>query len=356
MNIADKDSSISKDAPLLVVGHYSHDSLILQDGTTVSALGGSVGFISTILSALSIPCRVVSKVGKDFDYHDRTKPKYLQPLVVSDQHTTHFVSDFYTPTLSSSASDSIERIESVKHTCSSILPEDIPCPSSVRDGKFPISLAVGIVGEIPSSTITSLSQRSNHLLADIQGLIRYVDKAQNKLIHKNLADTEFHSCLESLSWLKISSSELKYVNLELLRARTNVLVTRGGKGATAYLKSGETIHVMGYHVSDEVDPTGCGDCFLAGFAAGLYREFPLQDCIRLGHFFGATALRTVGIPRISPKYAEMAWDYIKTNKTELPPLELECAKLTNGLDKKSTEDLRGRTGENGDRECRNVVV
>jgi 1D-myo-inositol 3-kinase len=50
--------------------------------------------------------------------------------------------------------------------------------------------------------------------------------------------------------------------------------------------------------AEEVDPTGAGDCFLAGFALGLLRELPLARCAELANWFGAQAVRQVGVPTL----------------------------------------------------------
>jgi 1D-myo-inositol 3-kinase len=48
----------------------------------------------------------------------------------------------------------------------------------------------------------------------------------------------------------------------------------------------------------EVDPTGAGDCFLAGFALGMLRGLPRSRCAELANAFGAQAVTQVGVPRI----------------------------------------------------------
>ena len=48
----------------------------------------------------------------------------------------------------------------------------------------------------------------------------------------------------------------------------------------------------------EVDPTGAGDCFLAGFALGMLRGLPLERCAALANWFGAQAVGQVGVPKL----------------------------------------------------------
>ncbi len=43
-----------------------------------------------------------------------------------------------------------------------------------------------------------------------------------------------------------------------------------------------------------IDSTGAGDAFLAGFCYGLYHDYPFRDCILLGNITGGKAVTAVG--------------------------------------------------------------
>lgn len=43
-----------------------------------------------------------------------------------------------------------------------------------------------------------------------------------------------------------------------------------------------------------VDSTGAGDAFLAGFSYGLYNDYGLKDCIEFGNITGGKAVTAVG--------------------------------------------------------------
>ncbi|MCI9112054.1 MAG: carbohydrate kinase family protein [Eubacterium sp.] len=43
-----------------------------------------------------------------------------------------------------------------------------------------------------------------------------------------------------------------------------------------------------------VDSTGAGDAFLAGFVYGLFHDYPLKDCIKFGNITGGKAVTAVG--------------------------------------------------------------
>ena len=60
--------------------------------------------------------------------------------------------------------------------------------------------------------------------------------------------------------------------------------------------------------ADETDPTGAGDCFLAGIAAALARGLPLEKAARVGAYCGARAVERIGIPRLTPREARAAME------------------------------------------------
>jgi len=49
----------------------------------------------------------------------------------------------------------------------------------------------------------------------------------------------------------------------------------------------------------EVDPTGAGDSFLAGFSAGLYQGLPVEQAVLMGNYFGGLAVGQVGVPHFT---------------------------------------------------------
>ena len=71
-----------------------------------------------------------------------------------------------------------------------------------------------------------------------------------------------------------------------------IVVTEGEAGCTVYSQQGAQ-HVTGFTVT-EVDPTGAGDCFDAGFLAGWLGGQPLTDAARLGNACGALAVTQQG--------------------------------------------------------------
>jgi sugar/nucleoside kinase (ribokinase family) len=65
-----------------------------------------------------------------------------------------------------------------------------------------------------------------------------------------------------------------------------IVVKRGRAGCSVFSRQGQAIDVPAFQV-DEIDPTGAGDCFDAGFLCGLLENLPLVDCARMAAAAGA---------------------------------------------------------------------
>ena len=252
---------------ILVAGHYCHDTLISNAGEH-RALGGSAAFASAVLDALKVSCTVVSKVGPDFLYQPPHAPQ-VTPLP-----TTHFIDDYRGG----------ERRERVTAVAPPIEPADLP------PGPFDAGIACAIAGEVPQRTLAALRARCRIVLADAQGLLRHITASGEVTLQPLHEDAA-----AQLHFLKASAHEAKLLDLAALRTRLTLLITDGPRGCTL-LEGPQETHIPAYP-AEERDPTGAGDCFLAGFAAGLVQGMKPRDAARQGAWFGARAVeKTWGHP------------------------------------------------------------
>jgi len=81
---------------------------------------------------------------------------------------------------------------------------------------------------------------------------------------------------------------------DLLRARPDrkIVVTRGADGCSVYTTDAR-MDVPGYAV-DEIDPTGAGDCFDAGFISGILEGKSVREAAQLANACGALAVTEKG--------------------------------------------------------------
>ena len=73
-----------------------------------------------------------------------------------------------------------------------------------------------------------------------------------------------------------------------------VIVTLGKKGSEILLQEGGSIDIPPAKVTDVVDPTGAGDAFRGGFAAGLMEGRDLATSGRMGSVAAAAAIEKYG--------------------------------------------------------------
>ena len=246
---------------ILVAGHYCHDTLLSNAGTH-RALGGSAAYASAILDALGEPYEVAAKAGPDFLYAAQVT---RQPRIVPGR-TSSFVDDYR----------SGERRDHVDAVCEAIEPGDL-------QGEYDVGIACAITGEVPPRTLARIREISRIVLADAQGLLREIAPGGDVLLRPLHPDAP-----DQIDFLKASRSEAALLDVDALRRRLTLIVTDGPRGCTLITASDET-HVPAFP-AQEKDPTGAGDCFLAGFAVGLARGLDPLEAARIGAYCGARFL------------------------------------------------------------------
>ena len=166
-------------------------------------------------------------------------------------------------------------------------------PGDLREA-CTIGLAVPIAGEMPLPTLHRLREVSRVLIADAQGFVRAWDQA-GKVVHSP-PTPELLATLEQLDYLKIGRDEAFVLDASRLRRSCTVLLTDGARRCTVLSATLE--QRVAAFPAHEIDPTGAGDCFLAGFAVGLLRGWPAARAARLGNWCGARAVEVAGIPAV----------------------------------------------------------
>jgi 1D-myo-inositol 3-kinase len=253
----------------VVAGHYSHDTLVGDEER--SELGGSAAYVSAVLRAAGVDFAVVANVGDDFLYADRVPPA----RVVPGTRTTSFVDDYRGG----------ERVATLRAAAPPLRPEDL------RDS-CTVGMAVAVAAEVPAETLLRLRELSRVLLADAQGFVRAPGPG-GRVLHREPA-ADLLAALERVDYLKAGRAEAEALDLARLRKSCTVVLTDGARGCTL-LSAREEHHVPAF-TAREIDPTGAGDCFLAGFAVGLLRGWPPRRAALLGNWCGARAVECRGIP------------------------------------------------------------
>jgi fructokinase len=79
----------------------------------------------------------------------------------------------------------------------------------------------------------------------------------------------------------------------LAEGRELVVLKRGARGCALFAADGTRLELPA-HASEEVDPTGAGDCFGGAFVASLARGLPPGRALALANAAGALAVRRKG--------------------------------------------------------------
>ena len=80
---------------------------------------------------------------------------------------------------------------------------------------------------------------------------------------------------------------------ELLDRGCQIVALKQGKDGSFVFTKKREFKVPGFSV-EEKDPTGAGDCYCAGFVAGLVRNMDLEDAARVANAVGALAVTKKG--------------------------------------------------------------
>ncbi|KAH1034994.1 hypothetical protein GYH30_055121 [Glycine max] len=128
--------------------------------------------------------------------------------------------------------------------------------------RFGFRLAIGVDGEILPKTLQRMILICDHVFIDIQALICRFDNINGRVSHVSLRGSEFFHLLPHVVFLKASTDEPIFIDVE------------------------------------EVDPTGVGDCFLGRFSAGIVKGLAMPDAALLGNFFGSIVVAQLGPPKL----------------------------------------------------------
>jgi 2-dehydro-3-deoxygluconokinase len=85
----------------------------------------------------------------------------------------------------------------------------------------------------------------------------------------------------------------------------NIIVKKGAEGAVVSIAGEQGTSIPGYVLRHPVSSMGAGDCFAAGFVAGLLKQQPLEGCARWGNAMGVFCLMGWGPYQTLPGYDEL---------------------------------------------------
>lgn len=86
---------------------------------------------------------------------------------------------------------------------------------------------------------------------------------------------------------------------------SNLIVKRGAKGAVIAIAGSNRVNIPAFALQSPISSMGAGDCFAAGFVAGLLKNESLEECVRWGNAMGAFCLIGWGPYQTLPDFDEL---------------------------------------------------
>ncbi len=263
----------------LVVGHVCQD--ILPDGSL--GMGGSVSYAATTALRMGYRVGVVTSAGPEFDV---TKALPGAEILCHPAAATTVFENIY---LNGTRKQILHRRADVL-TCHHI-PEPWRKASMVYLGS--------IDQEIDPSVFHCFDDDSPVALMP-QGLFRRWDE-QGHVFFTDWAPSE--ALLRRISVLVISELDVPDPD-RLVREWqdfvTVIVVTRAARGATVY-QAGESRHYTA-RPTCEVDPTGAGDVFTAGFLIRLAETGDARQAATFANAVASFSIEKPGVAGIPPRH------------------------------------------------------
>ena len=264
---------------VLVLGHYCHDTVVNEAGV-FEGLGGGSAYISKVFESRKIQHQVIAKVGADFLYANEVTQK---PLISKTHLTTHFVD----------RNSNGKRSSILKSVCEPIYAQDV---TRLVPGQTKVGILCGVSMEILPETVIALRNKVDLLICDAQALIRTLGN-EGRVEHRNIVDTPFLELLPLIDVLKASEDEIPFFKGVEWKS-TCLLLTQGERGACV-IQNGNEIFVKAIPPEKEIDATGAGDSFLAGFTIGVLAGLSYGEAAKIGSEYGSFAVQFRGVPDFS---------------------------------------------------------
>ena len=267
---------------ICVIGHVTKD-IIKVDNREREMPGGTAYYLPIALKNLGMNISVITKISKEeISFLDALKRENIPIFLRETPRTTIFI-NIYLGELDN-------REQWVRDIALPFTAEDVEGIDSRLFHLGPLTK-----GDIPPGILRSLPERAKISL-DVQGFLRNIEGSSREGGKVTLTDWEGKDeVLPFVTILKANEEEarilsgekdLKGMALKLSRyGPKEVIITCGSKGSLIYSK-GKFYSIPSFPSRKLVDPTGCGDTYMAGY---LYKRLKSSDINESGRFAAAMA-------------------------------------------------------------------
>lgn len=288
-----------------IIGHITREIIRVKDVESENP-GGTVYYTSIPLHYLGWSVAVITKIAKK-DQQFLYKSIEQDRITIFHRETT--TTTLFENTYHGDILD--QRIQKVTAIATPFSPEDIADVSAPVFHLGPLTK-----NEIPIEVIEALSNSGVTVSLDVQGFLRDIEE-------ETVSDCDWEEKERGLSFVDILKADHHEATIltgetNAIRAATKlcklgpkeVIITFGGEGSMIY--TNKTVYrIPAFRPRRLVNPTGCGDTYMAGY---LYHriQYP-SNFDKIGHF--AAKIATLNLEILGPVGKEKIEDLkiIKTN-------------------------------------------
>ena len=286
-----KEKLVSIMFDLVTVGHFTIDQIIIGETRFDSILGGPPTYSSLAARKLGANVSVISKVGDDFpslfiDFLKNSGIDLTGLSIIKSCPTTSFALNYR----------GAERVVQLMKRCEPIYPEDVL--ESLKSKAVHLG---PVAGELPAETISRLSEVTELISLDPQGLVRSFNEKGIATIASPL-----NIMLDKVNVFKSSEQELMSTAGvdDLLKSVAKirnsgpeiVIVTKGSHGISLFLE-GMRYEVPSFKPPKVVDYTGAGDVFIGAFMTQYIKEDHPIWCAAIGSAAASFVIEGLGPSR-----------------------------------------------------------
>ncbi|KAG5403640.1 hypothetical protein IGI04_009759, partial [Brassica rapa subsp. trilocularis] len=164
-------------------------------------------------------------------------------------------------------------------------------------------------------TLEKIVEICDLVAVDVQALIRVFDPVDGAVKLVSLKESGFHHVLDRVGFLKASSEEALFMDVEEMKELCCVVVTNVEKGCRIDREDDETVVIPPFNAK-QVDPTGAGDSFLGGLVVGLVEGLDVPDAALLGNLFGSLTVEHIGQPKFDLMMLQRVKDEVHRMKKQ----------------------------------------
>ena len=277
---------------VLVVASLAYDGIETQENNVDNVLGGAGTYICLSLKNFSGNYSIISVVGKDFKDQDLNLLKNcgvdISGIKIEENDNTFYWSCIYTK--------NFEKRITIK-TDLNVMKNFNPIISTIKSSPD-ILLLGNLHPEIQLSAINQINNNPSAIILDTMNYwIEYFWDSLKEVISR----VDIISINDEESEMITGNKDLKIAAKILHSMGPSYVIIKKGKHGAELFNHGKRYVTNAFKVDKVIDPTGAGDCFIAGISGYLSQVDEVSfDSIKSAIKYG-TSLASFNVEDMSTK-------------------------------------------------------